>query len=122
MKRFILAGAIVLALAATTAAAALASGGLSGTYKTTLTKPSYLRGTYKITFTPGRFTVHGPHRYVTHGSDKISGSKITIHGGGQCTASGTYTFKRSGSSLSFKKVHDPCPRASLITAHPWAKA
>jgi hypothetical protein len=121
MKRVIRAGALALVLAAVTAATAVAAGGLSGTYKTTLTKPVYLKGTYRITFTSGGFTVHGPYGYVTHGSDRVSGSRITIRGGGRCGSPGTYTFRRSGNSLSFHKVSDPCPRATLITAHAWTK-
>jgi hypothetical protein len=122
MKRVIRAGAIGLVLAATTATVAVASGGLSGSYKTTITRPAFLRGSYRITFTPGHFTVHGPSGYVAHGTDRVSGSRITIRGGGKCGSPGTYSFKRSGRSLTFKKIKDPCPRAPLITAHSWTKA
>ena len=119
MKRVIRAGGLAIVLAATTAAIAMASGGPSGTYKTTITSPSYLKGTYRITFTPGHWSVHGP--ITSSGSDKVSGSKITIHGTGLCTSAGVYRFKLTSRTVKFTKISDPCVRASLITAHTWTK-
>jgi hypothetical protein len=119
MKRVLQIGALAIALTATAAVAADASG-LSGTYKAKITSPSYLAGTYRITFTPGRWSVSGP--ITSHGTDSISGHKITIHGTGPCKSPGTYTFKLGRSTVKFTKVSDPCPRASLITARTWTRA
>ena len=119
MKRVLQIGVLAIVLTATAAAAAGASG-LSGTYKTKITSPSYLAGTYRITFTRGRWSVRGP--ITTSGTDSISGHKITIHGTGPCKSPGTYTFKLGRSTVKFTKVSDPCPRASLITAHTWTRA
>jgi hypothetical protein len=115
---------IVAALALTTVLAALApsiaagSSSLSGTYQTTVTSAGSLNGTYKISFSPGRFTLKAPYNITGHGTYSISGSSITLHGPDkECTAAGRYTFSRSGSSLSFRKISDPCKRAKILTAH-----
>jgi hypothetical protein len=109
--------AIALALmAAGTATAAAAS--LSGTYVTTVKTAGSLDGTYHITFQPGKFTLHAPYGITGHGTYSISGSKITLHGpSASCTSAGTYQFSVSGSSLTFRKIKDSCPRAAVLTAH-----
>jgi hypothetical protein len=119
MKRVLQIGALAIALTVTAAAVAVASG-LSGTYKTKITSPAILAGTYRITFTPGHWSVSGP--ITSHGTDRISGNRITIHGTGPCKSPGTYTFKLGRSSVKFTKVSDPCLRAQLITAHTWTRA
>ena len=121
MKYVRRAAAIALVLAATPAALAVASGGPSGTYRTTVTNISGLNGTYRITFSPGRFVIHAPYGLVGHGTDTVSGSKMTLHGPGSCPAAGTYQFTISGTSLRFKKIKDPCQRAEVLTAHPLKK-
>jgi hypothetical protein len=119
MKRVLPIGALAIVLTMAVAAAAGASG-LSGSYKTKITSPSSLAGTYRITFTSGHWSVSGP--ITSHGTDSISGHKITIHGTGPCKSAGTYTFTLGRSSVKFTKVSDPCPRAVLITAHTWTRA
>jgi hypothetical protein len=121
MKHVRRAAAIAIVLAAMPVALAVASGGPSGTYTTTVTNISGLNGTYHITFTPGRFVIHAPYGLVGHGTDTISGSKMTLHGPGSCTAAGTYQFTMSGRSLKFKKIKDSCPREAVLTAHPLKK-
>jgi hypothetical protein len=117
MKHVRRATALALILAAMPAALAFASGGLSGTYVTTVKTAGSLNGTYKITFDPGRFVLHAPYGIVGHGTDKVSGSRITLHGPGSCASAGVYTFRVSGHSLTFRKIKDPCPRAAVLTAH-----
>lgn len=119
MKRVLQIGALAIVLTVT-AAAAVGASGLSGTYKTKITSPSYLAGTYRITFTRGHWSVSGP--ITTSGTDTISGHKITIHGTGPCKSRGTYRFTLGRSTVKFTKISDPCPRASLITAHTWTRA
>jgi hypothetical protein len=121
MKQIRRATALALVLAAASAALAMASSGLSGTYKTTVNTAGSLDGTYEITFSPGHFTLHAPYNLIGHGTYTISGSKITLHGPGKCTAAGVYDFKLSGSSLTFKKISDPCSRASVLIAHAMKK-
>jgi hypothetical protein len=116
MKRLIRAVVLASLLAMTVATSALASG-LSGTYKTTIS--GVLGGTYRITFTPGHWKVTGP--ITSHGTDRISGSRITIHGTGPCKSAGTYSFKKTKRTVKFTTIHDPCFRASLISANTWKK-
>jgi hypothetical protein len=113
---------IALILATLPTALAAASGGLSGTYVTTVNNAGSLNGTYRITFSPGRFVLHGPYGIVGHGTDAISGSRITVHGPGKCAAPGTYDFTVSRRSLTFRKIKDPCSRAAILTAHALKKA
>jgi hypothetical protein len=112
---------IALVLAAMPAGLAVASGGPSGTYMTTISKTPGLNGTYRITFTPGRFVIHAPYGIVGRGTDTISGSRMTVHGPGTCTAAGTYEFTLSRTSLKFRKIKDSCPRVAVLTAHPLKK-
>ena len=107
---------LALVVSAMPSALAAASGGLSGTYVTTVHTAGTLNGKYQITFSPGHFVLHAPFGITGHGTDTISGRRITLHGPGKCTSAGTYEFRVSGSSLTFKKIKDPCPRAAVLTA------
>jgi hypothetical protein len=117
MKYFRRAAALTLLLLTTGCAQSLASGGLSGTYVTTVRTVSGLNGTYHISFSPGRFVIHAPYGLVGHGTDSISGSRITLHGPGRCGAAGLYSFTMSGAWLTFRKIRDSCPRVAVLTAH-----
>jgi hypothetical protein len=117
MKHVRRAAAIALILLSTGAALAQASGGLSGTYVTTVRTAAGLNGTYHVTFTPGRFTIHAPYGLTGHGTDRISGSRITLHGPGRCSAPGIYSFTVSGAWLTFRRISDSCPRVAVLTAH-----
>jgi len=110
------AATIALILVMTGCVAAQASGGPSGTYVTTVRSAGALNGTYRITFSPGRFTIHAPYNLVGHGTDTISGSRITLHGPGKCSSPGVYNFTVSGAWLTFRKIRDSCPRATVLTA------
>jgi hypothetical protein len=109
--------ALVLVLAAVAAASAAASGALSGTYVTTVKSAGRLNGTYQIKFSPGHFFIRGPYGITGNGTYSISHSWIWLKGPGSCKPTGEYTFKISGSYLSFHKYKDPCPRAAILTAH-----
>jgi len=117
MRTFRRAAALAIVLLAATAALATASSSLSGTYETTVNSAGTLDGTYKISFYPGRFTLVAPYNITGHGTYTISGSKITVHGPGECKPAGVYEYKLSGSTLTFKKIKDPCSRAAILTAH-----
>ena len=117
MKYFRRAAAIALLLLTAGCAQSQASGGLSGTYSTTVRTVSGLNGTYHISFSPGRFVIHAPYGLVGHGTDSISGSRITLHGPGRCGAAGVYSFTVSGAWLTFRKIRDSCPRVAVLTAH-----
>jgi hypothetical protein len=117
MKHVRRATTIAAVLALISAGIAVASGGPSGTYVTTVNSAGTLNGTYHVTFSPGHFTLHAPYGIVGHGTDSVSGSRITLHGPGSCTTAGVYEFRISGSSLTFHKIKDPCPREKVLTAH-----
>jgi hypothetical protein len=118
MKQVCRATALVLIITAVPAALAFASSAPSGTYETTVKTAGSLDGTYKITFTPGHFTLVAPYDITGKGTYSVSGSKMTLHGpSSTCTAAGLYEFKISGSSLTFHKIKDPCQRAEILTAH-----
>jgi hypothetical protein len=113
---------LAAALAVTLAALAEASQGISGTYVTTVRSAGALSGSYRVTFSPGRFELVAPFGIVGHGTDTVRGSRITLHGPGKCGSPGVYEFRRSGSYLSFRRLNDPCPRAAVLTAHALRKA
>ncbi len=110
MKRL----AIALSLVATLAlcAAALAAGGLSGSYTTKIgSKPlgGQLKGTWTITFKNGKYSVAENGTTLVHGKYTISNGKITFgHETGQisCKPSGVYSFKLTGKKLKFTRVSD----------------
>ena len=113
---------IALVLAVLPVALASASSWLSGTYTTTVKSAGNLDGTYKITFTPGHFTLVAPYGITGHGTYSLSGSKLTVHGpSASCKAAGLYEVKQSGSSLTFKRIKDPCERWKILTAHAMKK-
>jgi hypothetical protein len=122
MKHFRRISTIALILATMPATLAAAAGGLSGTYVTTVNNAGSLNGTYRITFGPGHFSLRGPYGIGGHGTDAISGSRITVHGPGKCSAPGTYEFWTSRTSLTFRRIKDPCSRAAILTAHALKKA
>ena len=109
MKHLVRATTIALVLLA--APAALASSGPSGTYVTSVHSAGALNGTSRITFSPGRFTLKAPYGITGRGTDSVHGSRITLWGPGRCKSAGTYEWWTSGSYLTFRRVHDSCPRA-----------
>ena len=117
MKHLRRAAAIALILLMTGAELAQASGGLYGTYVTTVRTAGGLDGTYHITFSRGHFVIHAPYGLIGHGTDTISGSRITLHGPGSCSEPGIYSFTVSGASLTFRRIRDSCPRVAVLTAH-----
>jgi len=123
MKRVSRVAATAAVLALMPVALAVAAGGPSGTYTTTITKPAILKGTYRLTFTPGHMVLVLPGGKVRRGTDTIFGSTIRFRlRGGLCRRPGTYKFTLSASSVTFTKVMDACTRSVVFTAHPWTRA
>lgn len=108
---------------ASIAPAALATDQLSGTYKTSITKPASLKGRWTVKFAAGADTVSLNGRPLIHGNYTISKSTITLksRGKGACTSLGKYTFTLSGNTLNFTKISDPCPGRPEVLAHPFTK-
>jgi hypothetical protein len=122
MKQLRRVTALALILAAVPASLAMASGSLSGTYVTTVKTAGSLNGTYHITFTPGHFELKAPYGITGHGTYTLAGSKITVHGpSASCTSAGVYEYKLTSSSITFRKIKDSCPRASILDAHAMKK-
>lgn len=130
MKRLMALVALLTAL--TGASAALAAGGL-GKFETKLTGKGantdhgQLDGTWTIDLTSpssGRVKLTWNGESVGGGRYAISGSTITLtpKKKGGCKAKGTYTFKLTGSTLTFTKITDTCTqRRDVLTAHPFTK-
>lgn len=104
-----LAAMIVLGAAST----ALAAGGLSGKYTTTIKGDSalggQLNGTWVIHFTKGAYHVSEDGHAITHGKDVVTGNTITFHdtgGMGVCPGTGKYKFKLAGTKLRFTVITD----------------
>ena len=124
MKRLapVLAAMIVLSAAST----ALAAGGLSGKYTTTIKGDSalggQLNGTWVIHFTPGAYHVSEDGHAITHGKNTITGNTITFHdtgGIGVCPGTGTYKFKVTGTKLRFTVIsdHSSCAGRKGVLTH-----
>jgi hypothetical protein len=81
---------LALALTATSASASTThctSRVPSGKYQTTIDEPASLQGVWTIDFNDGTDT------------DYLNGTEV---------ASGTYTFRLPGRTLTFTKISDPC--------------
>jgi hypothetical protein len=121
LKRWIAVIVAMLSLAII-APLAFAAGGLSGSYRTKISKPASIKGVWKIKFASGHTTVSWNGKVVTHGKYTISGSTITLKPKGKCHSPGKYNFKLSGRTLKFTKISDPCPSPrSKILSHRFTK-
>jgi hypothetical protein len=109
---------------ATIAPMALASGGLSGTYSTKITKPASIKGTWKVKFAAGVDTVYLNGKQEAGGTYRIAGSTITFKkpaAKSGCHKPGKYSFTLSGKTLKFTKISDPCPNRPEILSHTFTK-
>jgi hypothetical protein len=109
MKKMLLAIVTVGLLAFTSVALA---AGPTGRYRATINSTALngaLNGTWTITLTTGHYAVAFNGRTLIHGTTSVSGSEMTVSGGGSeayCHASGLYRFHRSGKSLTFTVIKD----------------
>ena len=102
---------------------ALATEGLTGTYRSQISKPATIKGTWQVTFASGHNTVTRNGHLVTHGTYTISGSTITFKHGKKCDIAATYSFALKGTTLKFTKIKDTCTAGhrSQILAHTFTK-
>ena len=118
-----LASAAIAVGALAAAPTALAGVGLPGQYRTSIASPAQFKGTWVIRFaTSGTYTVADDSHVLVRGRYSTSGSKITFGnetGDGACAATGTYSWKRSGTTLRFTRKHDPasCTGRIAVLAH-----
>jgi hypothetical protein len=116
--------ALLVAAAAALAmsSVALAGGGLSGTYTTTVKSPAQLKGKWAITFAKGgTYTVAVNGQAVARGRYASTATTITLdrERGSGCTGAGTYSWKKSGRTLTFtrKRESPSCQARALVLGH-----
>jgi len=115
---------VVAAVAATLAVSsvALAAGGLSGKYTTTIKSPAQLKGRWLLTFAQGgSYTVAVNGQAVARGKYTSTAKTITFvrERGSGCTGAGTYGWSRSGKTVSFtrKRESSSCQARAAVLAH-----
>src|SRR5579863_4884749 len=119
MKRILVAVSVMGALALSPAA--LASGVLSGKYRTTIAS-GHVQGTWTLNFKPTylKVIVDG-HVIAAHNSYSVKGDTITIGTGAKCAKSGKYTFSLTGKKLKFTLIKDPCVNRKAVLSHTFTK-
>ncbi len=121
MKQLAIAASLAAALALSSVA--LAGATLPGKYTTTIKSPAQLKGTWGLNLTKGgTYTVVDNGQLLIRGKYSTTGSKITFGhetGSGACAKSGTYTWKKTGTTLKFTRVRESplCRGRSGVLAH-----
>jgi hypothetical protein len=129
-KRYRSLAVVALAIAALAASSvavaapsvALASGGLTGTYTTTIKSPAQLKGKWALTYARGgSYTVALNGQVVARGKYTSNAKTVTLdrEQGSGCTGAGTYAWKRSGKTLSFtrKRESASCQERAVVLGH-----
>ena len=111
-----------VAAAIAVSSVALAAGGLSGTYATTIKSPAQLKGRWVLTFAHGgSYTVAVNGQAVARGKYTWTAETITLYReqGSGCTGAGTYAWKRSEKTVSFTKKRESasCQARAVVLAH-----
>ena len=120
LKNVAVAASLVATLAVSSAA--LAGGSLAGMYTTSIKSPAQFKGTWVLKFAKGgNYTVDNGQLLI-RGRYSTNGSRITFGhetGDGACAKSGTYTWKKTGKTLTFSRVSEPpvCSGRSGVLAH-----
>jgi hypothetical protein len=121
MKRLALGASIIAALALP--AVVLAGSNLPlGKYTTTVKTPARLKGIWVLDFMKGgRYTITDNGAVVVRGHF-TSTSRIYLSnetGPAACSQFGVYSWKRTGKTLKFTKVSDPCVGRPTVLARPF---
>lgn len=116
-QRFSVVAVILAALAMSSVA--LAAGGLSGTYTTTIKTPAQLKGKWVLTLSKGgSYTVAVDGQQVARGRYASTATTITLdrERGSGCTGAGTYAWKKSGKTVTFtrKRESSSCQARALV--------
>jgi len=72
-------------------------------------------------FTTGHYKVSHNGKAFGHGTDSVSGNKITLKTGTNCKGAGTYKFKLSGKNLTFSRISDSCFGRKAVLSHTFTK-
>ena len=120
-KRLAVAVSIVAVMAF--AGAALASATFTGTYRTTITTPAAVKGTWTLDFKANGSVTVSHNGQVTANHPSVKGSTLTAPGGQNCPTVGTYKIKRAGNKLTFTVIKDTCTmgRKLILPGHTWTK-
>jgi hypothetical protein len=115
---FVLAGVASLGVSSV----AVAAGGLSGTYTTTIKSPAQLQGKWAITFArSGTYAVAVNGETVARGKYSATAKSVTLfrEQGSGCTGAGTYAWKKSGKTMTFvrKRETSSCQARALVLGH-----
>ena len=121
MKR--LAVGVLLIAALTLPSVVLAARNLPlGKYTTTVKTPARLKGTWVLNFMKGgKYTITDNGAVVVHGHF-TSTSRIYLSnetGPAACPQFGVYAWKRTGKTLKFTKISDPCVGRAAVLARPF---
>jgi hypothetical protein len=123
MKRLAGAASIIAALALALPSVVLAVRNLPlGKYTTTVKTPAALKGIWVLNFLKG-----GKYRITDNGAVVVRGhftstSRIYLSnetGPLACPQFGVYAWKRTGKTLKFTKVSDPCVGRATVLGHPF---
>jgi hypothetical protein len=120
MKQLAIAVSVVAALALSSVA--LAGGTLPGRYTTTIKSPAQFKGTWVLSLAKGGTYNVDNGQLLIRGRYATTGSRITFGhetGDGACAKSGTYTWKKTGKTLTFSRVSESpaCSGRSGVLAH-----
>ena len=113
---------VAVAAALAISSAAVASGGWSGTYQTTIKRPAQLKGTWGLIFAKGgTYTVTVNGQPVARGSYSTTPTTITFarERGSSCSGRGTYAWTKSGKVVTFtrKRESSSCQARALVLSH-----
>jgi hypothetical protein len=120
--RVVLAAAAILALAVSSVA--IASGGVVGTYTTTVKNPAQVKGKWMLALAKGgSFTVALNGEIVARGRYSATPRRITFgpERGSACRGSGTYGWRKSGKTMTFTRKREAvsCQGRAAVLAHPF---
>lgn len=101
---------------------ALASGGVVGTYTTTVSSPADFKGKWSLILAKGgAFSVKFDGVVVARGKYTSNATTITFgrEQGSPCAGAGTYGWKRSGKTMIFVKKREApsCQGRALVLGH-----
>jgi hypothetical protein len=118
-RRLTLAAAVVALVASS---AALAAGGVVGTYKTTIRNSGHLNGKWGLVLARGgSYTVSMNGAALARGSYAAAATTITFSGekNSGCSGRGVYAWTKSGNTLTFirKRETASCKARAAVLAH-----
>ena len=116
--------ALVLVTLGLSSAALGAAGGVPGTYTTTITKPSQLKGKWTLTFAKGgTYKVILNGRTLGRGTYSATATTVTMRepAGHGCGGSGTYAWRKSRTTMRFirKREAASCGVRGTVLARPF---